>query len=175
MKAARRAEPLQLTWEEVGFISEGLAFSSRALRNATASITEEHLLGPRGAWIVLLISTGEVYPLDLTKVFHCGRSLVTAELTRLTQAGLVSYRKSNSDGRRVELTLTPLGKAVERRVKEETTRLILQRLGRYTREEVLLCARMLRDFRAPLPPAVEAGASDSPPPRRRTTRRTSPR
>jgi DNA-binding MarR family transcriptional regulator len=155
MKKSARADPLQLSWEEIGFLSQGLALSSRALRDVTRDISDEYLLGPRGAWIVHLISSGGVFPSDLTEAFHCGRSLITAELNRLTDAGLITYQKSSSDGRRVELTLTPLGRTVERRVKEGLSRFILQRLSAYTREEVLLCARLLRDFRTPAPDSAQ--------------------
>ena len=175
MRKPARADPLQLTWDEIGLLSEGLTLSARALRNVTQDITDEYVLGPRGAWMVHLISTGQVFPSDLTQVFHCGRSLITAELTRLTDAGLITYRKSTSDGRRVELTLTPLGRTVERRVKEALTKFILERLSAYTREEVLLFTRMLREFRVPAPEGIwpprrqapiEAAASE--PSRRRS-------
>jgi DNA-binding MarR family transcriptional regulator len=155
MKKAERAEPLKLSWEEIGFLCEGLSLASRPMSLATESITEEYSLGPRGAWITVLITTGEVYPLDLTKVFRVGRSLITAELTRLAEAGLITYAKNASDGRRVELKLTPLGDAVQRRVKEELSKLVLKRFSSYKRDEVLLCARMLRDFRVPVPESIE--------------------
>jgi DNA-binding MarR family transcriptional regulator len=155
MNKNKHSKPLNLSWEEIGFISEGLSLSSRPMRTATRSITDEYSLGPRGAWIVRFISRGEAYPLDLTKVFLIGRSLITAELNRLTEAGLIAYTKSASDGRRVELTLTPLGEQVNRRVKQEISKLISQRLSGYTRDEVLLCARMLRDFRVPLTESIE--------------------
>ena len=87
--------------------------------------------------------------MHLTKIFQVGRSLITAELNRLTDAKLITYRQNDVDGRRFELALTPLGEKVCAQVKEETATLVLERLKSYTREEVLLCARMLRDFRLP--------------------------
>lgn len=149
MKSRTGAAGPKLSWDEIGFICEGLALSSRPLRFATQAITQEYSLGPRGAWMVLLISTGEVYPLDLTKIFQVGRSLITAELNRLIDAGLINYQQSTQDGRRVRLALTPLGEKICERVKTDTAKLVLERLRAYTREEVLLCARLLRDFRLP--------------------------
>lgn len=174
MKKAKHSSPLKLSWEEIGFISEGMSFASRPIRNATQDITDEYSLGPRGAWMIRLISRGEVYPLDMTKVFHIGRSLITAELTRLIDAGLITYSKSSNDGRRVELTLTPLGELVNRRVKQELTKLITRRLSSYTREEVLLCARMLHDFRVSGSESVEpqiAGSAAKKKTRSRSNRR----
>ena len=54
--------------------------------------------------------------------------------------------RATSDGRRVELTLTPLGETVQRRVKTELAKLVTRRLASYTREQALLFGRMLHDF-----------------------------
>lgn len=155
MKKANHSKSLTLSWEEVGFICEGLSFASRPVAMATQGITDEYSLGPRGAWMVRMISRDQTFPLDMAKVFRIGRSLITAELTRLTDAGLVTYQQSATDGRRVELTLTPLGEQVNRRVKQELTKLVTQRLSGYTRDEILLCARMLHDFRVAAPDSVD--------------------
>jgi DNA-binding MarR family transcriptional regulator len=147
MRKARRTDPQELSWEEIGYICEGLVVAPRPLKDATRGITAQYSLGPRGAWIVNLISIGEVvFPLDLTKVFQIGRSLITAELTRLSDAGLIAYRRSASDGRRIELTLTTLGHTVQRRVKAELVKLVTRRLAPYTHEQALLFGRMLHDF-----------------------------
>jgi DNA-binding MarR family transcriptional regulator len=152
MKKTGRADARGLSWEEIGFICEGLVLAPRPQKAATQKITEEHSLGPRGAWICVLISIGEVvFPLDLTKFFQIGRSLITAELTRLSDAGLIGYRKSARDGRRVELTLTPLGQNVQRRVKTELSKLVSKQLAPYTREQALLFGRMLHDFGMAVP------------------------
>jgi len=155
MKAGR-ADPQDLSWEEIGFICEGLVVAPRPLKAATRDITAEYSLGPRGAWIVNLIAIGEVvFPLDLTKRFQIGRSLITAELTRLSDAGLIAYRRSASDGRRVELTLTPLGQTVQRRVKAELVKLVTRGLAHYTHEQALLFGRMLHDFGMGIPNAAK--------------------
>ena len=162
MKKADRNDAQELSWEEIGIICEGLVLAPQPQKFATQRITAEYSLGPRGAWICLLISIGEVvFPLDLTKFFRIGRSLITAELTRLSDAGLIAYRKNAGDGRRVELTLTPLGQKVQRRVKTELAKLVKRQLSTYTREEALLFGRMLHDFGAIAPKGAKLG-----PPRR---------
>ena len=157
MKKTERSSLPQLSWEDIGFICEGLAFASRLLWSAIEDITEQYSLGPRGAWIVRLIGRSAMSPLELTNVFRVGRSLITAELVRLTQAKLITYEKSAIDGRRVELALTALGRTVERRIKDSLTKLVTERLSAYSREEILLCGRMLRDIRGPAsePPAAK--------------------
>jgi DNA-binding MarR family transcriptional regulator len=146
MKRKTPVRPLKLTWEEIGILTQGLSFASRPMKLATEVVTDEYSLGPRGAWILILITNGQVFPLDLTNVFRVGRSLITAELIPLTKARLITYLKSTGDRRRVELALTPEGEKVVARVRDELSNLVVQRLANYTREEVLLCSRMLHDF-----------------------------
>jgi DNA-binding MarR family transcriptional regulator len=147
MKKTKRTRAPELSWEEIGFILEGLVIAPRPMKGITRDITAEYSLGPRGAWIAVLISIGEVvFPLDLTKAFQIGRSLITAELTRLSDAGLIAYKRNDGDGRRVELMLTPLGETVQRRVKADLAKMVTRRLASYSREQVLLFGRMLHDI-----------------------------
>ena len=149
MKKRSRASALNLTWDEIGLLCEGMSLASRPMDLAVKHINDEYSLAPRGAWITALIAAGRIHPLDLADLFRVGRSLITAELTRLAEAGLIQFEEHAQDGRRTELKLTALGNKVMRRVRDELSKLMLQRLAAYTREEVLLCSRMLRDFRVP--------------------------
>jgi DNA-binding MarR family transcriptional regulator len=134
----------ELGWDEAAFLAEGLAFGPRALRAATAKVTQRYDLGPRGAWILNVISNGVAYPLELASVFCVGRSLITAELTRLTEAGLISARPGKDDRRRTELTLTPLGKTASAEIREEFLAIVRRRLAGYSAQEARLAAEMLR-------------------------------
>jgi DNA-binding MarR family transcriptional regulator len=167
MKKASRADALKLTWEEIGLLCEGMSLASRPMDLAVKDITDEYSLGPRGPWIAILIATGQIYPLDLANVFRVGRSLITAELSRLADASLIEFEQNAQDGRRVELKLTSLGNTVQRRVKDELSKLVLRRLAAYTREEALLCTRLLRDFRVPA--SQESESAETPNKTRRPT------
>jgi DNA-binding MarR family transcriptional regulator len=124
-----------------------MAVAPKQWQSAATAIRERHSLGPRGPWIVGLICSGDATtPSELTNVFRCGRSLITAELNRLAEAGLIVTRKSDEDGRQVRLSLTPEGELVRREVGEALVRLVNERLAGYTREDVLFCTRLLRDF-----------------------------
>jgi DNA-binding MarR family transcriptional regulator len=149
MKKRSRAGELDLTWGEIGLLCQGMSLASRPMDLAVKQINDEYSLAPRGAWITVLIATGLIHPLELAEQFRVGRSLITAELTRLADAGLIQFEQHARDGRRTELKLTPLGNTVQRRVREELSKLMLRRLAAYTREEILLCSRMLHDFRVP--------------------------
>jgi DNA-binding MarR family transcriptional regulator len=134
----------EIGWDEIAFLAEGLAFGPRALRAATAKVTEHYGLGPRGAWILNVISHGVAYPLELANVFCVGRSLITAELSRLSDAGLIDAKPGRNDRRKTELTLTPLGKAASEEIRAELSAVIRRRLAGYSADEAKLAAEMLR-------------------------------
>lgn len=140
-------EKIALAWEEIGLIYEGLAFASRPLRALTHDINEHHDLGPRGSWILLMISSGTLHPLDIATILKIGRSLVTAELVRLERAGLLVMRKAQRDHRRTELTLSTQGQDVCTHLRLAMTRMIQERWAHYSPQEIRLCLRMLQDFR----------------------------
>lgn len=141
---AAKIPPSTIGRDEIAFIAEGLAFGPRALRAATAKVTERYGLGPRGAWILNVISNGVAYPLELASVFCVGRSLITAELARLTEAGLIDSRPGQNDRRKTELTLTLLGKQASAEVRDEMAAIVRRRLAGYDAGEVRLAAEILR-------------------------------
>lgn len=147
MSTANRAPSHELSWKEIGLLCEGLAFGPRLLKLATCAVTSEYSLGPRGAWILVLISKGIVYPLEVSKFFRVGRSLVTSELARLAQAGLISHKTSAQDRRRIELALTPLGQEALRRIRDDLSTAIADRLSGYSRDQILLLTNMLQDIK----------------------------
>lgn len=135
--------------QEVGFLCYGLKMAPGELQGCIKPIIDQYSLGPRGVWMVGLIGKGMVFPSDLTRMLKIGRSLVTAELNRLTEAGLIETRQHEEDGRRVELRLTAEGERASDLLGEALSGLIDGRLASYTRDEKLLFTRMLRDFSLP--------------------------
>ena len=129
---------------EVAFLAEGLAFSQRALRAATGKVTERYNLGPRGAWILNVVSNGIKYPLQLATIFRVGRSLITAELVRLTEAGLIETRPGADDRRKTELTLTPLGVKASAEVRAEFSVIVHRRLAGFEPADLRIAAEVLR-------------------------------
>ncbi len=135
-----------LEWDEIGLMWEGLAYSPRAINAATREVTSRYNLGPRGAWMLNLISLSCVYPLDLAKVFKVGRSLITAELARLSEAGLI-LAEPGADRRRSRLALTSQGEATCRKTRLTMLTMARTRLAAYSADEVRLFAKMLHDIR----------------------------
>lgn len=130
---------------------ESMAFASRPLRSLTDDFNKRHDLGPRGTWILMMISSGSLHPLDIANILEIGRSLVTAELTRLEKAGLIMSRKSQDDQRRVELDLTPSGSAICAGLRDAMHQMLRERWAHYDPDQIRLCTRMLREFRNPGP------------------------
>src|ERR1043166_1525787 len=128
-----------LGWDDIGLLVQGLAFADRPLQQATAKVTERYSLGPRGAWTLNLIDHGFVYPHELADIFEIGRSLVSAEISRLTEAGLITS-KPGKDRRRTELGLTELGEAALAEIRGELDRVLRAGLSGYSIDDVRLCA-----------------------------------
>lgn len=148
--ARSRGEPAErsLSLEEMGKLCQVIAAAQRELRSATKGVTEEYSLGPRGAWIIGMIGKGTVFPSDLAQRLRISPSLVAAELERLVEAGLITSRKNERDARRLELALTSSGEAANARLGRDLEEMLRKRLSDYTREEILLCMRILSDFSA---------------------------
>ena len=122
----------------------------RQWRTAAKALQDQHSLGQRGPWILGLIAKGQVVsPSDLNGLLRCSRSLITAKVVKLTRAGLVASRKSATDGRQLELRLTPLGEAANKELGDSLVALMDRRLRGYTRDDMLFCAQLLKDFATP--------------------------
>lgn len=138
-----------LSWKEISFLDHALAAARRQWRTVAQSIRTEHALGPRGPWILSLIATGQVASqAELARIYKCSRSLITLELTRLSDAGLISTHKCDTDRRKFNLGLTPLGEDTHRRLCDFLVEMLEDRLTDYTRDEIMFCARMLHDLAA---------------------------
>lgn len=146
----------RLSQDEVAQIVEGLTFAQRGVKGAAARTIKTHSLGPRGAWICILIAAGVNFPLELATALKCGRSLVTAELARLTEAGLITATPDKQDRRRSELALTVKGEAAANETRSELARILGRNLRGYSTKELQLFARMLADV-ARLEPEELAG------------------
>jgi DNA-binding MarR family transcriptional regulator len=142
-----------LTWPDIAFLVHGMAFASGPLHAATKGVTERHDLGPRGTWVLNLVSIGLNHPHELAEILRIGRSLVSAELARLVDAGLIVSRQGAPDRRRSELALTSAGEEALQEVRGALARLVTDSLSHYRPEELRLCGRILSDMQA----AVRAG------------------
>lgn len=141
----RKSAPL-LSREDIGYFSQALASSRGQFSHATKAMCAEFGLAPRGPWIIGLLGRQPRSPHELADFYGVGRSLITAELARLSEAGLIEQVKDAADGRRVTLSLTPDGWKVYQRLGEDLSSFLTQRLSGYTRDEIMLCARLLSDF-----------------------------
>ncbi len=144
---ARRVRPgAKLSWDDIGRFSYALTAARGKFTEATKGLAQEFGLGPRGPWILGIIGRGPVSPHELADAYGVGRSLITAELTRLAEAGLIIQGRDPADGRRATLALTEAGEAVRHRLGEALENLLETRLKSYSRDEIMRCAALLGDF-----------------------------
>ena len=146
-EGAQRPDSVPLDWDDIGFLSHGLVFGNRLLLQSTRAVTEQYSLGPRGGWMLNLISGGLVHPHELSDVLKIGRSLVSAELARLTEAGLIESRTGVTDRRRTELALTAIGNKALAQIRAELFRILTEALAGYSPAQVRMLAKMLQDLR----------------------------
>lgn len=125
-------------------IIAGLVFAQRPINSAGKEATERLDLGPRGTFILSLVNRGVRYPKDLAMVLQVGRSLISSELSRLTEAGLIATT-AGDDRRRSELSLTAAGEAVNTAVRARLVAKLELGLSDYSADQAQLFARMLRD------------------------------
>jgi len=135
-----------LTDEDVTLFLNVLGVSTRQMERGRRELTKRYDLGPRGAWMLGMISHGLNSPSKLSDAFCTTRSLMTAELNRLISAGLVVSTRDASDGRRLTLSLTKEGRVAEQELQIEMSRFVNEQLAGYTREEVQFCSKMIKDF-----------------------------
>ena len=141
-----QTKPGPLSDEEVAHLCSVMGVAPRQLAKAREAITDQFDLGPRGAWILGMIGIGIDSPSRLADALRIGRSLATTELNRLSDAGLIEAQRGQGDGRRSQLRLTASGLEANERLGRALTTFVNTQLAGYTRDELLLCARILRDF-----------------------------
>jgi DNA-binding MarR family transcriptional regulator len=145
-KAKRGNGIPMLSRDDIGYFSQAVASSRGQFAHATKAMCEEFELAPRGPFIIGMLGRKALSPHELADFYGVGRSLITAELSKLSDAGLIEQVKDGSDGRRVTLSLTPAGWTVYNRLGEDMGAFLAKRLSGYTRDEIMLCARLLSDF-----------------------------
>ncbi len=156
----------ELTWDDLAGVIDGLAYAPRPIQASARELTERLGLGRRGAFILNLISHGVSFPAELARALGTRRSLITADLGRLKDAGLIAASSSDGDKRRSRLSLTAAGEAAVRSIRDAIAEILRRNLADYSLDEIQLFARMLRDARGgagePLPhPSPDISAKRS--------------
>lgn len=123
-----------------------VGIAARRMLRLMDPVTVAHSLGPRGASMLTLISRGAVHPAQLAEIYEVGRSLITAEISRLIAAGLVVRDEFEHDKRRASLRLTVLGQQVGDQCFDAYTQAVQSSLGHYGQKQRALFLKMLEDL-----------------------------
>lgn len=135
-----------LSEEDVALFCRAIGVAPRRMGRGARDVIARHDIGQRGVWIMALVSAGVDSPSRLSDVLCISRSLFTAELGRLSAAGLVVTEKDVSDGRRLKLQLTEKGAAASRQLQKTINIFVNETLAGFSRADVLKCARLLLAF-----------------------------
>lgn len=135
-----------LSHDDIRFFSHALTSARGQFTYATKALCTEFGLGPRGPWIIGLVGREPLAPHALASLFDVGRSLITAELNKLVDAGLIVHEKDKTDGRRVILSLTPAGRKAFDRLGDDLDTFMAGRLSGHSRDDIMRCAQILTDF-----------------------------
>jgi len=154
----RTRKPKSIASDYAEAILNVFGVAARRMLRLMEPVTIRYSLGPRGASMLTLIERGAVHPAQLAEIYEVGRSLMTAEIARLTAAGLVTREEFDRDKRRAALTLTPLGKQVSADCFGAYRQTIQSALGHYTPAERALFLAMLQDLGSGPQPANVPGS-----------------
>lgn len=136
----------KLTRDEISQFCNLIGMAPRILAQSREAVTDKYDLGPRGAWILGLAQRGVNSPSKLTEILRIQRSLITLELSRLADAGLVTTQRNPDDGRRLVVTLTAKGRQVCEELERAIGEFVLGRFAGLEREDLLALMRALRCF-----------------------------
>lgn len=139
--------PTALSWDELGHLLEGLAYASRPIFAGAREVTERYDLGPRGAFLLNLIAEGHCYPDKLAEKIKTLPSLITSDLARLKEAGLVSAAPCPNDRRRSKLALTEAGERECNITRSNIARIVSENLAGFTPDQQQLFTDMLKAVR----------------------------
>jgi DNA-binding MarR family transcriptional regulator len=141
---------LDTPWSDIGRFAEAIMLARRQLLAAAQGIREEFALGPRGTWILGLVATGRIATqADVVRRYKVGRSIIAEEVALLIKAGLVACEAHPRDRRQIVLRVTKAGLEANNRMGDAMAARMAERLGRYTRADLLFCTGLLEDLARP--------------------------
>lgn len=98
---------------------------------------------------------GEARPAELAEAAHASRPTISKSLARLTEAGLITRRASENDGRASHITLTPKGADAYTQLVDAGIGLVQQALAEVPemRAHAAAFTRFVTALRSTTPPA----------------------
>ncbi len=127
----------------VGRLLASIGNLSTSLGAIHARFAQERDLGPRGIWVLSWISEGQGNPGMIAQKMILPPSVISGDLNRLVDAGLVARSRSGVDARRIDYRLTDAGRELLHQAHGEYAALLGDRLASYPPEELDRLLRML--------------------------------
>lgn len=122
--------------QETTAVLDGLRRLVKVLREGSRAAEQE--LGLSGAQLFVLDALAGGTPLSLTELAeqtHTHQSSVSVVVSRLVQRGLVKRMRARDDARRLELCLTPRGKALQVKAPDAAQHRLIAAVGELPRAQ----------------------------------------
>ena len=107
---------------------------------------QSHDLGIRGIWTLSAISEGHTSPGDMARLGMLPPSVVSGDLNRLLDAGMIQRRRDGSDGRRLVYSLTESGRDLLAGAHAVYVEMLGEKMGSYPPEEIDRLLRVLYEI-----------------------------
>jgi DNA-binding MarR family transcriptional regulator len=140
---ARRA---RLPSGPVGRLLASVGNLSGAFNVIHSRYAQSHGLGIRGIWTLSAISEGHASPGEIARLMMLPPSVVSGDLNRLIDAGLIERRRDDSDGRRLVYTLTEAGRVLLSDAHAVYVDVLGGKIGSYPPGEIERLLRMLYEI-----------------------------
>jgi DNA-binding MarR family transcriptional regulator len=127
----------------IGRLLASIGNLSNSLGAIHSRYAQNHDLGARGIWTLSAISEGHASPGAIARLLMVPPSVVSGDLNRLLDAGLIERRRDGSDGRRLVYSLTEDGSALLSGAHSIYVSILGDKMASYPPEEIERLLRVL--------------------------------
>jgi DNA-binding MarR family transcriptional regulator len=121
----------------------------RQLKSEIGELFRSELTGNEFRILAMLDEGGAIRVTDLSKRLQVSASHITAVTDGLLEKGFIDRKKSPSDRRSVEISLTEAGKKVFKQLEEKKSEYFRGRFSHFTTEELLIMMTLFKKLNEP--------------------------
>ncbi|MCR5870999.1 MULTISPECIES: MarR family winged helix-turn-helix transcriptional regulator [unclassified Sphingomonas] len=127
----------------IGRLLASIGNLSTSLGAIHARFAQDHGLGPRGIWIMSWISEGQGNPGAIARAMILPPSVISGDLNRLVEQGLVVRQRGAADGRRLDYSLTETGQALLAKAHARYVAILQGKFAEYPPDQIDALLRIL--------------------------------
>jgi len=127
----------------IGRLLASIGNLSTSLGAIHSRFAQANDIGPRGIWILSWISEGQGNPGAIARAMILPPSVISGDLNRLVECGLVVRQRAAADARRLDYSLTQAGQALLAQAHARYVEILADKFAKYPAEQVDALLRML--------------------------------